>query len=121
MRVLYIFFLVAMLSCFLTWMLGGIGAAVNIAFDETCTMFDLHLEGVRNAWLDQNLPCNDLAEAMRGMNTAMEAANLAVEDANDAIDGKTSSCLVSVAQWQEIGWLLCCPTCLDSQYGTVGC
>lgn len=53
-------------------------------------MMDLHLQGVRNAWLDRSLPCDELRAAMSGIDSAMEAATLAISDANDAINGKVS-------------------------------
>lgn len=91
---LYGFFFFALLSCLFTWLLGGVGAVVNIIFDETCTMMDLHVQGVRNDWLDRSLPCGELRQAMEGIGSAMEAANLAIGDANEAINGKLSNTLI---------------------------
>eukprot|EP00892_Ulva_mutabilis_P004420 jgi/Ulvmu1/234/UM001_0238.1 len=97
MVLLYMFFLFAMLTCTVTWLLGGVGAIMYVLLDEPCTMMDLHLQGVRNTWLDQNLPCDELREVTTALDTAMETANRAITEANDDIDAANSQAVAAAA------------------------
>lgn len=87
------FFLFAMVTCVATWLLGGLGAILYVVFDAPCTMMELHLQGIRNLWLDENLPCNELRDVILARDSAMESANLAIEAANDEINGMVSYAL----------------------------
>lgn len=78
-------------------------------------MMDLHVQGIRNDWLDRTLPCGELRQAMDGIDSAMEAANLAISDANEAINGKVSNALI--VDVTRFGALCCCGSDLGRQVG----
>lgn len=82
---LYLYFILATFTVFALWSLAGFGFVGNKAFEETCTMMDLHAQGQKNKYVLDNLPCDELAKAADSVTEAQAGANAAVEDGNVSI------------------------------------
>jgi hypothetical protein len=83
----YLFFILATFTVFALWSLAGFALAGLRAFDETCTMMDLHAQGQKNEYVEEKLPCDKLAEAGNIVLEAQLGANAVVAKGNEGIQG----------------------------------
>lgn len=81
--------------------MSGTGVLTNSVFSDACDMMEGYLLNRRNEWLDDTLPCDDIAQAAKGMYAAMEAANLAIDAANDVVQGMSARTMETFVDWSD--------------------